>query len=71
MGKFNRDNGIYYSSSKYRMDELLSSFQELGEILLEHLLDVEEIIVNYELMMEEENMEIMNDLYVFFWLSCF
>jgi len=48
------------------MDELLSSFQELGEILLEHLLDVEEIIVNYEDMMEVENMDIMNDLYVFF-----
>ena len=48
------------------MDELLSSFQELGEILLEHLLDVEGIIVNYELMMEVENMEIMNDLYAFF-----
>ena len=48
------------------MDELLSSFQELGEILLEHLLDVEGIIVSYELMMEVEDMEIMNDLYAFF-----
>ena len=48
------------------MDELLSSFQELGTILLEHLLDVEEIIVNYELIMEVEGMDIMNDLYAFF-----
>ena len=48
------------------MDELLSSFQELGTILLENLLDVEEVVLNHELMMEVENMDIMNDLYVFF-----
>ena len=48
------------------MDGLLSSFQDLGEVLLEHLLDVEETVLNYELMMEGENMDIMNDLYAFF-----
>jgi len=48
------------------MDELFESFELLGDELLDNLLDVQEIVLNYELMMENENMEIMNDLNVFF-----